>query len=305
MKKTIISVITLILLCTMCVGFVACNEDIPTPPEPETISIFNFAKESTFSFDKFVEGEVINLNYRDLYNERYDETASSSAIDSSYKKHPALFLENDLYFDDMINALQTIYDEKVEGYIRAGMSEPLKQALAEQRISNHIERNRVAFVDGYCGRSFLTFSHVLNTNVGEKCKLEEYEDPMLFNGYVLKDVVKGDFTYRYVISFYGDTYNRQDFGNFSLVFEIYVLNSNKKIVEDFNALTEMFWYEGDSQESALLKEDGFASLIYILNLLTTDDMYELGRPYFVVMEEVVDAWLDDPRGQAYINKYYS
>ena len=108
-----------------------------------------------------------------------------------------------------------------------------------------------------------------------------------------------------MISFYGDTYNRQDFGNFSLVFEIYVLNSNKKIVEDFNALTEMFWYEGDSQESALLKEDGFASLIYILNQLTTDDMYELGRPYFVVMEEVVDAWLDDPRGQAYINKYYS
>jgi hypothetical protein len=288
----------------MCIGFVACDKDEGTTQGPETISIFDFAKESTFSFGKFVEGEVMNVGYRDLHNERYDETASSSAVNPSNTKYPALFLENDLYFDDMINALQTIYDEKVEGYIRAGMSEPLKQALAEQHIANHIERNRVAFARSKVMNN-LTVSHVLNTNVGEKCKLEEYEDPMHFNGYVLKDVVKGDYTYRYMISFYGDTDDYQDFGSLYLVFVIYVLNSNKKIVERFNALTEMFWYEGDSQESALLKEDGFASLIYILNQLTTDDMYELGRPYFEVIEEVIDAWLDDPRGQAYINKYYS
>ena len=93
MKKIILTLLSLVLICTMCIGFVACDKDEgtpPTPPEPETISLFNFAKESTFSFGEFQQDVRISPHIRHRGGERYNSSSSeatSSAIDPAYNNH--------------------------------------------------------------------------------------------------------------------------------------------------------------------------------------------------------------------------
>ena len=46
------------------------------------------------------------------------------------------------------------------------------------------------------------------------------------------------------------------------------------------------------------------AMLWILSNAKPEDLYAMGEEYFKAMEEVAVAWLNDPRGQAYLNKYY-
>ena len=283
MKKIILILLSLVLICAMCIGFVACNS---------LQSLYDFAKKNEFSFGKFVEDEVMENGYRKLYEERYDEaTASANEANPYFGKYSALFLENDSYFDEMMNVWQGLYNDHVEKLGAELFPYSIDNALKSQQLIDYIERKKVAFSDNH--DSSITHTMVLYTNVGEKG----------YYGCVLKEKKVGNYTCRYTISFFGETIYGNVFDSLRLVFGVYFLDSRNHRVADLGAMTELFWYPEDSEEATLLQGKGYRYIIDALNRASIEELYKMGMPYFDVMEEVIDAWLKDPRGQAYINKY--
>ena len=86
-------------------------------------------------------------------------------------------------------------------------------------------------------------------------------------------------------------------------FVVEVRNSIGLRVGEFVTIIQFFWYPEDSSTNALIMEDAPHALFAAMNNLTEENLYELAKPYFDIMEEVVDTWLEDPRGQAYVTKY--
>ena len=151
MKKIILTLLSLVLICTMCIGFVACDEnDInndvqqPTPEEPETISLFNFALENEFSFGKFEVGKIIGLGRRELYGEEY---ASAAAVAPQYENKTALLMCNDTAYLPTESALQTIFD-KYADTVKGSMASIVETGAREQTIAHYVERKKGAFT-GY------------------------------------------------------------------------------------------------------------------------------------------------------------
>ena len=294
MKKIILSLIVTALLCTMCMGFVACNS---------AQNIYNFAKRNEFSFGRFVEDELMEHRHRDYYHKRYDEAvASANAADPGLGAYPALFLVDDNYFGETINNMQEIYNRAIDEYIIAhaeSYNESEKHALREQCLNEYTEMKKVAF-GGYHWDG-LQYTMVTDTDPGEK-----FEDDIIDTiGYVIKDEIQERLTFRYTISFVGEGAELGlSFDSFDMCFGIYILNENKDVISKFSGVLELFWYPEDSPESTLLRGKGYVALIDILSQISAEELYKLSKPYYDIMEEVVDAWLNDPRGQAYLNKYY-
>ena len=62
---------------------------------------------------------------------------------------------------------------------------------------------------------------------------------------------------------------------------------------------EFVWNKEIVQEPTIV----VYAIPWLLNTMNIEQIYELGKDYFDVIEELVDAWMEDPRGQAYLNKY--
>ncbi|MBP3291090.1 MAG: hypothetical protein J6M26_01410, partial [Clostridia bacterium] len=116
MKKTISILMILLLLAVACIGFVACDEDEPSPDGGDTPSVdegiqpFVFAKESEFSFGKFTEDKIIGLGNRALYGRRYGE-ASSAAVDPQFEDDRALLMVNDTIASGTISKMQALFEK--------------------------------------------------------------------------------------------------------------------------------------------------------------------------------------------------
>ena len=300
MKKTIMSVITLILLCTMCIGLVACNEDIPTPPEPETISLFNFAKESTFSFGKFEVGEIIGLGRRELYGEAY---ASASASDPQYEKKTALLMCNDTAYLPTESALQTIFDKYADTVEGSKASFVLETGAREQTIANYVERKKGAFT----GYGLYVDGKYVKERLEEKEVGETY---YVNNNLLLKKEQKGDWLVGYMIDLQLEErlseYDNNKFSHISVEFIVHKYNKTEDIMVRMEVLLEIIYsytaFEENDEALLLAYALDYGTIAYnALNEATLEEKLEMGSEYFAIMEEVIDAWLNDDRGQAYID----
>ena len=312
MKKTIISVITLILLCTMCIGFVACNEDIPTPPEPETISLFNFAKESTFSFGKFEMGESIGLGRRYEYGESYE--ASSSAVDPINEKYDVLLMQDDNIFQSTVAAMQTAFDKysaDVSNELTDSNREYAGLKSKEQNLIDHFERKKGAFDGGI--------------SIWGKSAAESLEQTEIGEGFhnnlwtVLKKEQRGDYVVGYMFRTilserYNSTYSptEKQFAHIEVEFSIHIYKKDTEGVTKMSVDLELIYTNetlsvientSDLEHLSICIYD-YASIAHqAIEKATAEEKYAMGQGYFEAMEEVIDAWINDDRGLAYFNEH--
>ena len=293
-NRFVCTLISVILLCTIMIGFVACN-NVP-------INLYSFAKKSEFSFGGFIEDEIMNNGYRLIHSERYDE-AMPAAIDPYFTTRLALAIENDIFFCDMMSVLQRLYDNNVSLFIKdeCSMTTDIAQALKEQSLDDYAERKRIFFTSSSL---HVTNSDIINTEVGANIELGEYEKVAEKYGRILKDVQKGNYTYRLAVVFGGDANKELTFDSFNLEIIACVLDENNKIIGKFAGLCELFWYPEDSYQASLVFDYGYKAVTYALQNATNGELLELCSSYFTVMEEVIDAWISNPRGKAYIDKHY-
>lgn len=293
MKKVILILLSLVLICTMCIGFVACNEDDdPTPEEPETISLFNFAKETEFSFGTFEEGIEIGLGNRTKYGKRYIDTtdeATIAASDPSFTNEKALLLVNDTCFEDVMESLQEIYDANVNSYLEEEFSDDgYGQELIGQNLIDYVERGTVSFVDGYfIGRSFDIIDRL-----NKEYRIVETED-------------KGDYELTYIVNCYkrSNNYGDDNYYNACMIeFEIWAKVKATGYECKLRALCELFVYATEVQNFVLFSYLTDALAVAIDNAPDAE-LYEMSKPYFDLMVEVIDTWLDDERSHAFFNKY--
>ena len=313
MKKIILTLLSLVLICTMCIGFVACDEnDInndvqqPTPEEPETISLFNFALENEFSFGKFEVGKRIGYVNR-ANGERYvndSEEATATAIDPEHFNRTVLLWQDDERFNEMIDGFQNLYSANIEDYIAKwswSSDHALANEIRELALGDYIERKKIALNSAWCHESTEYFlSNIENTNEGEKFHEMRF----------IKKESKGNYEVVYFINTDSGrmlSYSDYKIDNLDICFGVYVVDKERNIYARVNAEIEMFWYreelasQGKSAMSLLKMEPELIG--WIFDNVPAEQLYESGKSYFEDMEEVIFAWLKDPRGQAYINKY--
>ena len=295
MKKRFACIlISILLICAIMGSFVACNN--------APLNLYEFAKKSEFSFGRFIENEIMHNGYRLSHDVRYDE-ATTAAIDPYFTKQPALMMENDVFFCDMMSILQRLYDSSVSSFaeIASPITNDIVQALIAQRLIDYAERKRIYFTSSSL---HVTKSDITNTEVGAIIELGEYEKVAGKHGRLLNDVQNGNYTYRLAVVYGGDANKELTFDSFNLEIIVCVLNENDKIVGELVGLCELFWYPEDSYEASLVFDYGHKAVTYALQNATNEELLELCSSYFRVMEEVIDAWISNPRGKAYIDKHY-
>ena len=275
-------------------SFVACNN--------APLKLYEFAKKSEFSFGRFIENEIMHNGYRLTHDVRYDE-ATTAAIDPYFTKQPALMMENDVFFCDMMSILQRLYDSSVSSFaeIESPITNDIVQAVIAQRLIDYAERKRIYFTSSSL---HVTKSDITNTEVGAIIELGEYEKVAGKHARLLNDVQNGNYTYRLAVVYGGDANEELTFDSFNLEIIVCVLNEDNKIVGELVGLCELFWYPEDSYEASLVFDCGHKAVTYALQNATNEELIELCSSYFRVMEEVIDAWISNPRGKAYIDKHY-
>ena len=324
MKKTISILMILLLLAVACIGFVACDEDEPAPGGGDTPSVdegiqpFVFAKESEFSFGRFTEDKIIGLGNRDLYGRRYGE-ASTAAVDPIYEDDRALLMVNDTVASDTISKMQALFEKYATGdYTEFGFifSEAQKYNPTEQNLLDYVERPQGAltsWTNAWANNGANLLEH---TPVGGV-----FHDRWL----VLAKENKGDmvvaYTMRIVLSDYS-SFNRNHGNPFMHINVEFGMIMGKKDVgamtQSFVTLELVLYPEQFADEEldtlfAGTEFEGYADLYAIdyarviynaLKKATVEENLDMAEGYFAVMEEVIDAWMADPRGQAHINYVY-
>lgn len=293
-KRYACILISILLICAIMGSFVACNN--------APLNLYSFAKKSEFSFGGFIEDEIMHNGYRLTHDVRYDE-ATTAAIDPYFTKQPALMMENDVFFCDMMSILQRLYNSSVSSFAESesSITSDIVQALIEQLLIDYAERKRIYFTSSSL---HVTKSDITNTEVGAIIELGEYEKVAGKHGRLLNDVQNGNYTYRLAVVYGGDANKELTFDSFNLEIIVCVLNENDKIVGELVGLCELFWYPEDSYEASLVFDYGHKAVTYALQNATNEELLELCSSYFRVMEEVIDAWISNPRGKAYIDKHY-
>ena len=295
MKKRFACIlISILLICAIMGSFVACNN--------APLNLYSFAKKSEFSFGGFIEDEIMHNGYRLTHDVRYDE-ATTAAIDPYFTKQPALMIENDVFFCDMMSILQRLYNSSVSSFAESesSITSDIVQALTEQLLIDYSERKSICFISS---EWVLTKSDITNTDVGAIIELGEYEKVAEKHGRILNDVQNGNYTYRLAVVYGGDANKELTFDSFNLEIIVCVLDESNKIVGKLVGLCELFWYPEDSYQASLVFDYGYKAVTYALQNATNEELLELCSSYFRVMEEVIDAWISNPRGKAYIDKYY-
>lgn len=319
MKKLVSIFVIILLLCTVCIGFVACDEkpDVPNnepdTPSPETISIWKFMEEGTFSFGKFEEGQIYGVGYRALYGKRYNE-ASTSAIDPYYDTENALLMENDVVYDGFVEELQEIY-VKYQGEQSTVMTPLLQNGVAwydPQNLSleDYVERRQGAFT-AYSSWAFadqIDSADVGDIHHGYTILKKEQKDGLGFAfGYKTEcDISTID------VSDKGD--ENDQFGHVAVEYAVIVYDANADLYVMVSINFEFVVYqstvnaqmENTTGESALedvvkcVACDYAERIEKAIDSATADELLSAGQGYFAVAEEVIIAWLNDPRGQAYL-----
>ena len=327
MKKTISILMILLLLAVACIGFVACDKDEPAPGGGDTPSVdegiqpFDFAKESEFSFGKFTEDKILGLGNRALYGRRYGEASTATAApDPEFEDDRALLMVNDTVASDTISKMQALFEKyATNDNTNLGLifSEVQKYNPTEQNLLDYVERPQGALTSwtnawGNNGANLLE-----NTPVGGV-----FHDRWL----VLAKENKGDmvvaYTMRVELSDYSSSSMPAPHTAFMHINVEFGMIMGKK---DVGAMTQSFvtlelvlyperfadkeldtLFAGtEFEEYADLYARDYATVIYnALKKATVEEKLDMGEGYFAVMEEVIDTWMADPRGQAHINYIY-
>ena len=318
MKKTISILMILLLLAVACIGFVACDEDEPAPSVDEGIHPFVFAKESEFSFGRFTEDKILGLGNRALYGRRYGE-ASTAAVDPQYEDDRALLMVNDTVASDTISKMQALFEKYATGdNTNLGLifSEAQKYNPTEQNLVDYVERPQGALTSwtNFWGKNGANLLE--NTPVGGV-----FHDRWL----VLAKENKGDmvvaYTMRIVLSDYSSFNGNHDNAFMHINVEFGMIMGKK----DVGAMTQSFvtlelvlypeqfadeeldtLFAGtEFEEYADLYARDYAKVIArALKKATVEEKLDMCEGYFAVMEEVIDSWMADPRGQAHVNYVY-
>ena len=307
MKKNVLSLIAMILLCTMCIGFVACNDDPPTP-EPSEIDLYDFAKETEFSFGKFVEGEIIGHGNRYLYGDSY-VSASATTKDPAHVNKTALLMANDVAYQSTVSAMQSVFDkycDEVGGY---GLTEDMIVQIGsrDQVLADYIERKQGAFI----------FSNYLDTN-NRITTIEEMEigEKYLGDCLIKKEDREGwlvAYFYKVTLTRYSiaENYDQLDnqLAHIAVEFSISMYNKTNGTKVNSSVVFELIYSSAtidcssDFLPYSVIEHSTI--MTNILNTATVEETLTMGQKYYEVIEEVVNAWFNDPRGQAYLNKYYN
>ena len=317
MKKTISILMILLLLTVACIGFVACNEDEPAPVDAG-IHPFVFAKESEFSFGRFTEDKIIGLGNRALYGRRYGE-ASTAAVDPQYEDNGALLMVNDIVASDTISKMQALFEKYATyDYTNLGhiFSEVQKYNPTEQNLVDYVERPQGALTSwtyswGKNGANLLE-----NTPVGGV-----FHDRWL----VLAKENKGDmvvaYTMRVELSDYSHFNRNYDNAFMHINVEFGMIMGKKDVgamTQSFVTLELVLYPEQFADEELdtlfagtefeeyadLYARDYAIVIARALTKATVEEKLDMAEGYFAVMEEVIDAWMADPRGQTHINDIY-
>ena len=316
MKKIVLSLIAALLLCTMCMGFVACNK-------VGTISVYDFAKETEFSFGRFEEGERIGYGRR-AAGERYDGVdgeATASAINPEYSNFRVLLWENDARFVELMNSLQNLYSANIEMYItekRLNDNDLITvDAIRELSLSDHIERKKLLLETAYPIKRDDFYKIIEEIDVGEHYNPagDDYNDKRrLLKKEVGEDYVVGCFVQ--ALSG-GLKYYDEYMDSTNIKFIIYVCNKRTGNNVMIESCIEMFWYFPEILETytdyniyELIKLDNTIrhsqkAVQWLFDAVSPETLFGIAESYYENMEEVAVAWLNDPRGQAHLNKYYN
>ncbi len=317
MKKTISILMILLLLAVACIGFVACDKDEPAPVD-EGMQPFDFAKESEFSFGRFTEDKIIGLGNRALYDRRYGE-ASTAAVAPQYEDDRALLMVNDTVASDTISKMQALFEKYATndntnlGFI---FSEAQKYNPTEQNLLDYVERPQGALTSWTNAWANNGANLLENTPVGGV-----FHDRWL----VLAKENKGDmvvaYTMRVELSDYSSFNGNHDTAFMHINVEFGMIMGKK----DVGAMTQSFvtlelvvypeqfadeeldtLFAGtEFEEYADLYARDYATVISgALKKATVEEKLDMAEGYFAVMEEVIDAWMADPRGQAHVNYIY-
>ena len=326
MKKTISILMILLLLAVACIGFVACDEDEPSPEGGDTPSVdegiqpFVFAKESEFSFGRFTEDKILGLGNRALYGRRYGEANTATAApDPEFDDDRALLMVNDTVASDTISKMQALFEKyATNDNTNLGLifSEVQKYNPTEQNLLDYVERPQGALTSwtyawGNNGANLLE-----NTPVGGV-----FHDRWL----VVAKENKGDmvvaYTMRVELSDYSSFNGNHDNAFMHINVEFGMIMGKKDVVavtQSFVTLELVLYPEQFADEEldtlfagtefegyADLYARDYATVIYhALKKATAEEKLDMCEGYFAVMEEVIDAWMADPRGQAHINYVY-
>ena len=324
MKKTISILMILLLLAVACIGFVACDEDEPalgggdTPSVDEGIQPFDFAKESEFSFGRFTEDKILGLGNRALYGRRYGE-ASSAGVDPQYEDDRALLMVNDTVASDTISKMQALFEKyATSDHTNLGLifSEAQKYNPTEQNLLDYVERPQGAltsWTNAWANNGANLFE---STPVGEV-----FHD----RWNVLAKENKGDmvvaYTMRVELSDYSHLNRNHDNAFMHINVEFGMIMGKKDVVavtQSFVTLELVLYPEQFADEEldtlfAGTEFEGYADIYAIdyamvvsraLEKATVEEKLDMAEGYFAVMEEVIDAWMADPRGQAHVNYVY-
>ena len=323
MKKTISILMILLLLAVACIGFVACDEDEPspggdTPSVDEGIQPFDFAKESEFSFGRFTEDKIIGLGNRALYGRRYGE-ASSAAVDPQYEDDRALLMVNDTVASDTISKIQALFEKyATSDHTDLGLifSEVQKYNPTEQNLLDYVERPQGALTSWTNAWANNGANLLQNTPVGGV-----FHDRWL----VLAKENKGDmvvaYTMRVELADYSSFNGNHDTAFMHINVEFGMIMGKKDVgamTQSFVTLELVVYPEQFADEEldtlfAGTEFEGYADLYAIdyatviynaLKKATAEENLDMAEGYFAVMEEVIDTWMADPRGQAHINYVY-
>ena len=320
MKKTISILMILLLLAVACIGFVACDEDEPAPGGGDVdagIHPFVFAKESEFSFGRFTEDKIIGLGNRALYGRRYGE-ASTAAVDPIYENNDALLMVNDTVASDTISKMQALFEKYATDNTNLGLifSEAQKYNPTEQNLVDYVERPQGALTSWTYGWANNGANLLENTPVGGV-----FHDRWL----VLAKENKGDmvvaYTMRVELSDYSQFNGNHDTAFMHINVEFGMIMGKKDVgamTQSFVTLELVLYPEqfADEELDTLFADtefEGYADLYardyatVIYNALiraTAEEKLDMAEGYFAVMEEVIDSWMADPRGQAHVNYVY-
>lgn len=302
MKKIFLTLLSLVLICTMSIGFVACDKDEdtpPTPPEPETISLWGFAKGTEFSFGEFQQDVRISPHIRHRGGERYNSSSSeatSAAPDPAYDNHPVLLLEEDVFFEPTIEKLQTMVDVYLQREL-IYYGEYSEEQVHAQKLIDFAERKNVFFQSMFVGKYS---QRALDWHLSEGGAWGAYSKRLN-----MKE--NDEFCVFYELD-PSPWYRSLDYDSFYIVpieFQIHKFYKKSNIIISMLAGIELIMYKDEMiyPELRTYYVDGVSRIAYDESPEHTEELYEMGKPYFDIMEEVIDAWFKDPRGQAYINKY--
>ena len=322
MKKTISILMILLLLAVACIGFVACDEDELTPsggdnPPVDKIGLHDFMAETAFSFGEFEHCYMYDTIYRATFGKRYTEEASVQS--SGGIRTNALLLTEDTAFDGFVVGAQAIYDKYQEAQSTTTGSmmdnEIFSQIYSSSQMSvnDYIERKAGAFVGMH---SIAFVERIDNIAVGNS--LGEY--------IVLKKSQKEEINYVCVYSVKLTHANMWslDFADIEDHFEhvlieyaIIAYDSNSTVYAKIGVNLEVIVYADEIRKLFEEEDDELAEgraqammsdfaerFAKSMESASPDELMESAEGYFAVMEEVIDAWMADPRGQAHINYIY-